>query len=362
MTPLDSRWPSPAGSATRSGGSPADRAGADAGRRRRAAGPDAPIPIVPRRVTTPRPTDLSFEDMRLERIPATTSWGRLRGRAAPDRRVAFGGRCTSCTTRAGSGAVRRSSSPIAALPDRARDGRPAGSRRDRADDRQRRLDRGRRSRPCRRSTSRSGCTSRRRSSRSSSRVGHPASAIRSCAATGDRRVLSWRQARPTASRCRGRAGAAGSGAGRSSIGRDRRSPRPAARRTITVDARPGPARSRRTSRSPSRSDADGPASAGTAAVRDVRLCRVGGSRPGLELHAGGRRPASSSFDDRAATATGSWRARCVGAVPRPSRLMEPRGASGGTREAIGIPSRTIPAHDRPPPERPSPRRSPGQVR
>jgi hypothetical protein len=29
--------------------------------------------------TTPRPTDLSFEDMSLERIPANTSWGRLVG-------------------------------------------------------------------------------------------------------------------------------------------------------------------------------------------------------------------------------------------------------------------------------------------
>ena len=30
-------------------------------------------------VTTPRPTNLSFEDMSLERIPANTSWGRLQG-------------------------------------------------------------------------------------------------------------------------------------------------------------------------------------------------------------------------------------------------------------------------------------------
>ncbi len=29
--------------------------------------------------STPRPTDLSFDDMRLERIPAMTSWGRLEG-------------------------------------------------------------------------------------------------------------------------------------------------------------------------------------------------------------------------------------------------------------------------------------------
>src|SRR3954452_7320784 len=29
--------------------------------------------------TSHRPTDLSFEDMRLERIPAMTSWGRLEG-------------------------------------------------------------------------------------------------------------------------------------------------------------------------------------------------------------------------------------------------------------------------------------------
>ena len=35
-----------------------------------------PIALV---VTTPRPTNLSFEDMSLERIPANTSWGRLQG-------------------------------------------------------------------------------------------------------------------------------------------------------------------------------------------------------------------------------------------------------------------------------------------
>lgn len=35
-----------------------------------------PIGLV---ITTPRPTNLSFEDMSLERIPAQTSWGRLKG-------------------------------------------------------------------------------------------------------------------------------------------------------------------------------------------------------------------------------------------------------------------------------------------
>jgi hypothetical protein len=35
-----------------------------------------PIGLV---ATTPRPTNLSFEDMSLERIPANTSWGRLQG-------------------------------------------------------------------------------------------------------------------------------------------------------------------------------------------------------------------------------------------------------------------------------------------
>ena len=35
-----------------------------------------PIGLV---ITTPRPTDLSFEDMSLERIPANTSWARLEG-------------------------------------------------------------------------------------------------------------------------------------------------------------------------------------------------------------------------------------------------------------------------------------------
>ena len=56
-----------------------------AGGRRRAAGSVAAILLVISAVpiflvaSTPRPTDLSFEDMRLERIPAMTSWGRLEG-------------------------------------------------------------------------------------------------------------------------------------------------------------------------------------------------------------------------------------------------------------------------------------------
>ena len=40
--------------------------------------------------STPRPTDLSFEDMRLERIPAMTSWGRLEGELHRTK-SAFGG-------------------------------------------------------------------------------------------------------------------------------------------------------------------------------------------------------------------------------------------------------------------------------
>lgn len=56
-----------------------------AGGRQRAAGSVALVLLLLSAVpiflvaSTPRPTDLSFEDMRLERIPAMTSWGRLEG-------------------------------------------------------------------------------------------------------------------------------------------------------------------------------------------------------------------------------------------------------------------------------------------
>ncbi len=56
-----------------------------AGGRSRAAGSVAVVLLVLSAVpillvaSTPRPTDLSFDDMRLERLPANTSWGRLEG-------------------------------------------------------------------------------------------------------------------------------------------------------------------------------------------------------------------------------------------------------------------------------------------
>src|SRR4051812_47220674 len=53
-----------------------------------------PIALVS---TSHRPTDLSFEDMRLERLPGLTSWGRLEGELTARR--ARPADCTSCTTR-----------------------------------------------------------------------------------------------------------------------------------------------------------------------------------------------------------------------------------------------------------------------
>jgi hypothetical protein len=67
-----------------------------AGGRPRAAGSIALVLLVASAVplflvaSTPRPTDLSFDDMRLERVPAMTSWGRLEGELRRTK-SAFGG-------------------------------------------------------------------------------------------------------------------------------------------------------------------------------------------------------------------------------------------------------------------------------